>query len=56
MLAEQAAKYDISQGTKQGQKGSYYSVGMNDMGTNANDRKEFDSAYTKYIKNNAPNK
>ena len=29
---------------------------MNDMGTNANDRKEFDSAYTKYIKNNAPNK
>lgn len=56
MLAEQAAKYDISQGTKQGQKGSFYSVGMNDMGTNANDRKEFDSAYTKYIKNNAPNK
>ena len=56
MLAEQAAKYDISQGTKQGQKGNYYSVGMNDMGTNANDRKEFDSAYTKYIKNNAPNK
>ena len=56
MLAEQAAKYDISQETKQGQKGSFYSVGMNDMGTNANDRKEFDSAYTKYIKNNAPNK
>jgi hypothetical protein len=54
MLAEQAAKYDITNGTTKGQKGTYYAVGMNSMGTDVENRKQFDSAYTKYINKNAP--
>lgn len=44
-MAQRAADYDKKAGVKKGKTGTYYSAGLNSMGLNASDRKDFEAAY-----------
>lgn len=44
-MAQRAADYDKKAGVKKGKTGTYYTAGLNAMGLNASDRKDFEAAY-----------
>lgn len=44
-MAQRAADFDKKAGVKKGKTGTYYTAGLNAMGLNASDRKDFDAAY-----------
>lgn len=44
-MAQRAAQFDKQTGVKKGNTGTYYMAGLNAMGLNASDRKDFEAAY-----------
>ena len=44
-MAQRAADFDKKAGVKKGKTGTYYTAGLNAMGLNASDRKDFETAY-----------
>lgn len=44
-MAQRAADFDKKAGVKKGKTGTYYTAGLNAMGLNASDRKDFEAAY-----------
>ena len=44
-MAQRAADFDKKAGVKKGKTGTYYMAGLNAMGLNASDRKDFETAY-----------
>ena len=44
-MAQRAADFDKKAGVKKGKTGTYYAAGLNAMGLNASDRKDFEAAY-----------
>lgn len=44
-MAQRAADFDKKAGVKKGKTGTYYTAGLNAMGLNASDRKDFENAY-----------